>query len=103
LCACSAQGYRDYNTCVELTLPSGKKHIVEVQLNHEKVLLAKAGAHKFYETVRETLPRLCQEGGGAVDADELEAFIVGQLNSSSLDAAVKVRGRCGCGCLACLR
>ena len=87
-----AQGYRDFNLCVELTLPSGKKHIVEVQLNHEKVLLAKKGAHKFYETVRETLPRLCQqEGGGAVDADELEAFIVGQLNSSSLDAAVKVR------------
>ena len=89
--ACARQGYRDFNTCVELTLPSGKKHIVEVQLNHEKVLLAKKGAHKFYETVRETLPRLCQqEGGGAVDADELEAFIVGQLNSSSLDAAVKV-------------
>ena len=63
---------------------------MEVQLNHEKVLLAKKGAHKFYETVRETLPRLCQDGGGAVDADELEAFIVGQLNSSALDAAVKV-------------
>ena len=66
---------------------------MEVQLNHEKVLLAKAGAHKFYETVRETLPRLCEEASGAVDAEELEAFIVGQLNSSALDAAVKVRGR----------
>lgn len=89
-CAPREQGYRDFNLCVELTLAGGKKHIVEVQLNHEKVLLAKKGAHKFYETVRETLPRLCQQGGGAVDADELEAFIVGQLNSSSLDAAVKV-------------
>ena len=62
-----------------------------MQLNHEKVVLAKAGAHKFYETVRETLPRLCEEASGAVDVDELEAFIVGQLNSSALDAAVKVR------------
>ena len=52
------------------------------------MLLAKAGAHKFYETVRETLPRLCQEAGGTVDADKLEAFIVGQLNSSALDAEI---------------
>ena len=43
--------------------------------------------------MRETLPRLCEEASGAVDAEELEAFIVGQLNSSALDAAVKVRGR----------
>ena len=50
------------------------------------MLEAKSEAHAHYEVVRTRLPELCM--GSTVDAGELEAFIVGRLNSSALDTAV---------------
>jgi hypothetical protein len=61
--------------------------VCEIQLNHIDMLEAKKEAHVHYEKVREELPALCQDT--KVDAGELEAFIVGRLSTSSLDAAVE--------------
>jgi WD40 repeat protein len=87
-------GYRDFNLCVQVTLANGKRHICEMQLNHSRVLLAKGAAHAHYEKVRAALPPLCADKmdahGQPVDAEALEAHIVQQLNSSALDAAVRV-------------
>ncbi|MGA1354740.1 MAG: hypothetical protein ACO32I_08230 [Candidatus Limnocylindrus sp.] len=57
-----------------------------MQLNHKAMVEAKEKAHEPYEYIRSELPKLCE--GRGVDANKLEAFIVGQLNSSALDLAV---------------
>ena len=59
----------------------------EIQLNHIDMLVAKKESHVYYETVRKELPALFQ--GTEVDAEKPEAFIVGRLSTSSLDAAVE--------------
>ena len=79
-------GYCDLNFIVELKLKDGTPYLAEVQVNHVAMLEAKSEAHTHYEVVRERLPQLCT--GSTVDPGELEAFIVGRLNSSALDAAV---------------
>ena len=79
-------GYCDLNFIVELKLKDGTPYLAEVQLNHDKMLKAKSEAHTHHEVVRKRLPELCT--GSGVDPDKLEAFIVGRLNSSALDAAV---------------
>ena len=67
-------------------LSDGTRYVCEIQLNHNDMLEAKKEAHVYDEEVRKELPALCQ--GTEVDAGELEAFIVGRLSTSSLDAAV---------------
>jgi hypothetical protein len=79
-------GYCDLNFIVELELEDGTPYLAEVQVNHVAMLEAKSEAHTHYEMVRTQLPKLCE--GSTVDPGELEAFIVGRLNSSALDAAV---------------
>ncbi|KAL1529183.1 hypothetical protein AB1Y20_000142 [Prymnesium parvum] len=79
-------GYRDLNLCVEVPIDKETRFICEVQINHSVMIEAKAKAHKPYEHIRSELPKLCK--GTGVNADKLEAFIVGQLNSSALDVAV---------------
>jgi hypothetical protein len=79
-------GYSDFNLCAGVVLSDGTRYVCEIQLNHIDMLEAKKEAHVHYEKVREELPALCQ--GTKVDAGELEAFIVGRLSTSSLDAAV---------------
>ncbi|KAL1503550.1 hypothetical protein AB1Y20_012029 [Prymnesium parvum] len=79
-------GYRDLNLCVEVPIDEETRFVCEVQINHSVMIEAKAKAHKPYEHIRSELPKLCK--GTGVDADKLEAFIVGQLNSSALDVAV---------------
>jgi len=79
-------GYRDLNLCVEVPIDKETRFVCEVQINHSVMIEAKAKAHKPYEHIRSELPKLCK--GTGVDADKLEAFIVGQLNSSALDVAV---------------
>jgi hypothetical protein len=79
-------GYSDFNSCAGVVLSDGTRYVCEIQLNHLDMLEAKKEAHVHYEKVREELPALCQ--GTKVDAGELEAFIVGRLSTSSLDAAV---------------
>ena len=79
-------GYCDLNFIVELKLEDGTPYLAEVQVNHVAMLEAKSEAHTHYEVVRRRLPELCE--GTKVDPGELEAFIVGRLNSSALDAAV---------------
>ena len=79
-------GYSDFNLCAGVVLSDGTRYVCEIQLNHIDMLEAKKEAHVHYEKVREELPTLCQ--GTKVDAGELEAFIVGRLSTSSLDAAV---------------
>ena len=80
-------GYSDFNLCVGVVLDDGTQYVCEMQLNLVEMLEAKHEAHVYYETVRTTLPPLC--AGTAVDAGELEGFIVGQLSTSALDAAVE--------------
>jgi hypothetical protein len=80
-------GYSDFNLCAGVVLSDGTRYVCEIQLNHIDMLEAKKEAHVHYEKVREELPALCQ--GTKVDAGELEAFIVGRLSTSSLDAAVE--------------
>ncbi|KAL1530872.1 hypothetical protein AB1Y20_001766 [Prymnesium parvum] len=79
-------GYRDLNLCVEVPIDKETRFVCEIQINHSEMIEAKAKAHKPYEHIRSELPKLCK--GTGVDADKLEAFIVGQLNSSALDVAV---------------
>eukprot|EP00966_Prymnesium_polylepis_P121720 2813295-Prymnesium_polylepis.1 len=79
-------GYCDLDLIVELTLAGTGRYLAEVQINHVRMLEAKKEAHKFYEVVREELPKICKASGA--DPDKLEAFIVGLLNTSALDAAV---------------
>jgi hypothetical protein len=79
-------GYCTLNFVVELKLEDGTPYLAEVQVNHVAMLEAKSEAHTHYEMVRTRLPELCK--GSTVDPDELEAFIVGRLNSSALDDAV---------------
>jgi hypothetical protein len=79
-------GYSDFNSCAGVVLSDGTRYVCEIQLNHVDMLKAKKEAHVYYEEVRKELPALCQ--GTKVDAGELEAFIVGRLSTSSLDAAV---------------
>jgi len=80
-------GYSDFNSCAGVVLSDGTRYVCEIQLNHVDMLEAKKEAHVHYEKVREELPALCQDT--KVDAGELEAFIVGRLSTSSLDAAVE--------------
>ena len=80
-------GYSDFNLCAGVVLSDGTRYVCEIQLNHVDMLEAKKEAHVHYEKVREELPALCQDT--KVDAGELEAFIVGRLSTSSLDAAVE--------------
>ena len=80
-------GYSDFNLCAGVVLSDGTTYLCEIQLNHIEMIAAKKEAHVHYEKVREELPALCQ--GPKVDAGELEAFIVGRLSTSSLDAAVE--------------
>ena len=80
-------GYSDFNSCAGVVLSDGTTYVCEIQLNHIDMLEAKKEAHVHYEKVRKELPALCQ--GTTVDAGELEAFIVGRLSTSSLDAAVE--------------
>ena len=68
-------------------LSDGTTYVCEIQLNHMEMIAAKKEAHVYYEKVREELPALRQ--GTTVDAEKLEAFIVGRLSTSSLDAAVE--------------
>merc|ERR1712185_340351 len=85
-------GYSDFNLCVGVLLPDGVEYVCEMQLNHVEMLAAKKEAHAHYEKVRAELPPLCQGkqvNGRDVDAGELEAFIVGRLSTSALDAAVE--------------
>jgi len=68
-------------------LSDGTRYVCEIQLNHIDMLVAKKESHVYYETVRKELPALFQ--GTEVDAEKPEAFIVGRLSTSSLDAAVE--------------
>ena len=68
-------------------LSDGTTYVCEIQLNHMEMIAAKKEAHVYYEKVREELPALRQ--ATTVDAEKLEAFIVGRLSTSSLDAAVE--------------
>jgi len=79
-------GYCDLNFIAELKLGDSTPYLAEVQVNHVAMLEAKSEAHAHYEVVRTRLPELCKDSN--VDAGELEAFIVGRLNSSALDTAV---------------
>ena len=80
-------GYSDLGiSCAGVVLPDGVRYVCEIQLNHVDMLEAKKEAHVYNEEVCKELPALCQ--GTKVDAGELEAFIVGRLSTSSLDAAV---------------
>ena len=80
-------GYSDFNLCVSVLLNDNTTRFVcEMQLNLVDMVKAKKDAHFHYEKVRALLSELCL--GTKVDAGELEAFIVGQLSSSSLDSAV---------------
>ena len=79
-------GYSDFNLCVGVLLDDGTEYVCELQLNLAEMLQAKKEAHIYYEEVRTELPALCV--GTDVDAGELEAFIVGRLSTSALDAAV---------------
>ena len=79
-------GYSDFNLCVSIKLDDQVEYVAEMQLNLDEMIEAKREAHTHYEVVRERLPQLCT--GSTVDPGELEAFIVGRLNSSALDAAV---------------
>ncbi len=80
-------GYCDLNLIVEIELVEGVPYLAEVQINHSGMLAAKKEAHQFYERVRVQLPEICKASGA--DPDKLEAFIVGRLNTSALDAAVE--------------
>ena len=80
-------GYSDFNSCVGVVLSDGTRYVCEIQLNHMEMIEAKKQAHAHYEKVRKELPALCQ--GTTVDAEKLEAFIIGRLSTSSLDAAVE--------------
>ena len=79
-------GYSDFNLCVGIQLDNQVEYVAEMQLNLNEMIEAKQEAHTHYEVVRRRLPELCK--GSAVDHGKLEAFIVGRLNSSALDAAV---------------
>ena len=80
-------GYSDFNLCVGVRLPNGILYVCELQINHVDMIAAKHEAHVHYEKVRTELPALCR--GTTVDAGDLEAFIVGRLSTSSLEAAVE--------------
>ena len=79
-------GYSDFNLCVGIELDDQVRYVAEMQLNLDEMIKAKNEAHEHYEVVRKQLPKLCK--GSTVDPGKLEAFIVGRLNSSALDAAV---------------
>ena len=79
-------GYSDFNLCVGIKLDNQVEYVAEMQLNLDEMIEAKNEAREYYEVVRKRLPELCK--GTKVDPDKLEAFIVGRLNSSALDAAV---------------
>jgi hypothetical protein len=79
-------GYSDFNLCVGIELDDQVEYVAEMQLNLDEMIEAKNEAHIHYEMVRKRLPELCK--GTKVDPEKLEAFIVGRLNSSALDAAV---------------
>ena len=79
-------GYSDFNLCVGIELDDQVEYVAEMQLNLDEMIEAKNEAHIHYEMVRKRLPELCK--GTKVDPGELEAFIVGRLNSGALDAAV---------------
>ena len=79
-------GYSDFNLCVGIELDDQVRYVAEMQLNLDEMIKAKNEAHEHYEVVRKQLPELCK--GSTVDPGKLEAFIVGRLNSSALDAAV---------------
>ena len=82
-------GYRDLNLCLGVLLADSTHYVCEVQINHKLVAEAKHRAHKPYEIVRTELPELCKASGvDTKQAEKLEAFIVGRLNSSALDVAV---------------
>ena len=80
-------GYSDFNLCVGVRLDDDTLYVCEMQLNLVEMLEAKHEAHVYYEKVRRELPALCS--GTTVDPGELEGFIVGQLSTSALDAAVE--------------
>ena len=81
-------GYSDINLVVEIPLPDGTPYLGEMQLNLDEMLAAKKEAHSHYEVIRTRLPELCK--GTKVDAEKLENYITGRLNTSALDAAVAV-------------
>jgi len=83
-------GYSDFNLCVGIKLDDQVEYVAEMQLNLDEMIEAKRDAHTHYEVVRKRLPELCK---GKVDPEKLEAFIIGRLNSSALDAAVAARFR----------
>ena len=65
---------------ISVTVPkSGRKHICEVQINHAKVIEAKAVAHAQYEGVREMLPEICRKAaestGSETDHSEVQKFV----------------------------
>eukprot|EP00937_MAST-01D_sp_MAST-1D-sp2_P006716 g6716.t1 len=82
-------GYRDINTRLRLTLEGGARHIAEVQLNFECMLRAKDKGHGPYEEVREMLPEICKAQGHSGDWKKVMKFIVGLLDSSALDGAIR--------------
>lgn len=99
-------GYRDVNASFEVPLGGAGSHVVEVQLNLNAIVEAKAKAHVAYEKIRSALPDLC--AGTATDAGDLEAFIMRRLDDSALEAFVARRrcagtGRCPRGSAAARR
>jgi hypothetical protein len=81
-------GYSDINLSVGVNLDGGTEYVCELQLNVDEMLDAKRAAHSHYEEDRKVMPSLCQ--GTNVDPGKLEAFIIGRLSNSALDAAVAV-------------
>ena len=73
-------GYRDINIRLSVTLPkSGRKHICEIQINHAKMIEAKAKAHVYYEEVRELLPEICrkaaEDAGSDIEHKKVQKFL----------------------------
>eukprot|EP00729_Bicosta_minor_P023402 gene23402-21822_t len=63
----TALGYRDFQFLIEVSLPSGRQHVAELQLLHSAFADVKSAAHIHYEKIRVELPRLCQGMDGAED------------------------------------
>ena len=64
----TALGYRDFQFLVEVSLPSGRQHVAELQLLHAAFADVKSSAHIHYEKIRVELPRLCKGMDGAESA-----------------------------------
>eukprot|EP00948_MAST-09A_sp_MAST-9A-sp1_P002318 g2318.t1 len=91
----TSSGYSDLNMNLEWKGNNGITHIFEIQLHLEAILYTKHHiCTEYYNGIRTQIPKLCGDRGLNKKArDEVERYILDQLNKSAIDPLIQILDR----------